>query len=171
MDETDAAAAEAQSGENESDPDLDLGPSALRNTFRCQCRKCVARDRRQDCVCCCVDAECVEKVRSALKETRRCTAVAVDFPLFARISIQLRVLDDIERLLGHDQAPSKRLTQQLCGNLLSFASCASLAHQWTFHPPLFVFFLHIFAVFTHRLKLQSSRPTNVVEIPRSLETD
>ena len=47
MDETvDAAAAEAQSGENESDPDLDLCPpsSPVGNTFWCQCGECFARD-------------------------------------------------------------------------------------------------------------------------------
>ena len=54
VDETDAAAAEAQSGENESDPDLDLCPPAspVGNTFWCQCGECFARDRRQDCACC-----------------------------------------------------------------------------------------------------------------------
>ena len=45
MDETDAAA--AQSGENESDPDLDLCPPAspVGNTFWYQWGECFARDR------------------------------------------------------------------------------------------------------------------------------
>ena len=70
MGKTDAAAAEGQFGENESDPDLDLRPPASRvgNTFWCQCGECVARDRRQDCVCCSDDVKCVEKVHSALKD-------------------------------------------------------------------------------------------------------
>ena len=37
------------------------------------------------------------------------TTVAVDLPLFARIFLQLLVLDGVERLFGHDQAPSKCL--------------------------------------------------------------
>ena len=45
MDETDAAAAEAQFDENESDPDLDLCPLASRvgKTFWCQCGECVVQ--------------------------------------------------------------------------------------------------------------------------------
>ena len=66
MDETNAAAAEAQSGEIESDPDLDLCPqtSPVGNTFWCQCGECFARDRRQDCVCCVAYVERVEKLSS-----------------------------------------------------------------------------------------------------------
>ena len=69
MDETDAAAAEAQFDENEIGADLDLCPPAspVGNTFWCQCGECVVRDRRQDCVCCySFDyVERVEKVHSA----------------------------------------------------------------------------------------------------------
>ena len=76
MDETDpdAAAAEAQSGENESDPDLDLYPPAspMGNTFWCQCGECFAKDRRQDCVCCFDYVERVEKVHSASND---CTQI------------------------------------------------------------------------------------------------
>ena len=45
VDETDAAAAEAQFEENESDPDLDLCPPASRvgKTFWCQCGECVVQ--------------------------------------------------------------------------------------------------------------------------------
>ena len=45
--------------------------------------------------------------------------------------------------------------------------------RWIVHPPLFVLFLdlQVFVVFAQRLKSQSSHPTNVVEIPRSSETD
>ena len=78
---------------------------------------------------------------------RRSTTVAVDLPLFAPIFLQLLVLDGVERLFGHDQAPSKCLPQQqVSGNLLFFATCASLPRQWIVHSPLFVFFLQIFAV-------------------------
>ena len=58
---------------------------------------------------------------------RRSTTVAVDLRLFAHIFLQLLVLDGVERLFGHDQAPSKCLPQQqVSGNLLFFATCASL---------------------------------------------
>ena len=74
------------------------------------------------------------------------TTVAVDLPLFARIFLQLFVLDGIERLFGHDQAPSKRLPQQqVSGNLLVFATCASLPRRWIVHSPLFVFFFYKFS--------------------------
>ena len=82
---------------------------------------------------------------------RSTTTVAVDLPLFARIFLQLLVLDGVERLFGHDQAPSKCLSQQqVSGNLLFFATCASLPRRWIVHSPLFVFFffLQIFAVST-----------------------
>ena len=67
VDETDTAAAEVQSGESESHPNLDLWPHALRvgKTFWCQCGECFARDRRQDCVCCFDYVKGVEKVHSA----------------------------------------------------------------------------------------------------------
>ena len=150
MDETDAAAAEAQFGENESDPDLDLCPPAspVGNTFLCQCGECFVRDRRQDCVCCFDYVERVEKVHSvSVAHRSRSTTVAVDLPLFARISLQLLVLDGVERLFGHDQAPSKCLPQQqVSGNLLFFATCPSLPRRWIVHSPLFVFLLQVFAV-------------------------
>ena len=96
------------------------------------------------------------------------TTVAVDLPLFARIFLQLLVLDGAERLFGHDQAPSKCLPQhQVSGNLLFFAACASLPRRWIVHSPLFVFFSTNFRSFGQRLKSQSSHPTNVIEIPRS----
>ena len=66
-----------------------------------------------------------------------------------RIFLQLLVLDGPERLFGHDQAPSKCLSQQqVSGNILFFATCASLPRRrwWIVHSPLFVFFLQIFAV-------------------------
>ena len=78
---------------------------------------------------------------------RRSTTVAVDLPLFACTFLQLLVLDGVERLFGHDQAPSKCLPQQqVSGNLLFFATCASLPRRWIVHSPLFVYFLQIFAV-------------------------
>ena len=80
---------------------------------------------------------------------RRSTTVVVDLPLFARIFIQLLVLDGIEGLFGHDQAPSERLLQQqVSGNLLFFATCASLPRRWTVHSPLFVFFSTNFRSFS-----------------------
>ena len=50
VEEADAAAAEDQSDEDETEPDLDLWPPASRigNTDWCQCGECVAR--QQDCV-------------------------------------------------------------------------------------------------------------------------
>ena len=100
------------------------------------------------------------------------TTVAVDLPLFARIFLQLLVLDGVERLFGHDQAPSKCLPQQqVSGNLLLFATCASLPRRrwWIVHSPLFVFFLQIFAVSgsVWSRRAATAHPTNVVEIPRS----
>ena len=80
---------------------------------------------------------------------RRSTTVAVDLTLFAHIFLQLLVLDGVERLFGHDQAPSKCLPQQqVSGKLLFFATCASFPRRrrWIVHSPLFVFFLQIFAV-------------------------
>ena len=68
------AAAEPQSGENESDPGVDLWKPTSRvgNTFWCQCGECVARDRRQDCVCCFDHVGWVEKVHSVSKD---CTLI------------------------------------------------------------------------------------------------
>ena len=78
----------------------------------------------------------------------RSTAVVVDFPQFARIFIQLRVLDrGVERLLGHGQASSENLTQQqVSGNLLFFAICASLPYRWIVPSPLY--FFHKFSQFS-----------------------
>ena len=99
---------------------------------------------------------------------RRSTTVVVDLPLFTRIFIQLLVLDGVERLFGHNQAPSKSLLQQqVSGNILFFATCAYLPRRWTVHLPLFVFFYKFSQFFNQRLKSQSSHP-NVVEIPPSL---
>ena len=150
--------------------------SPVGNTFWCQCGECFARDRRQDC------AEAVALImssawrkftqrRTTARSSCRSATVAVDLSLlvFACIFLQLLVLDGVERLFGHDQAPSKCLPQQqVSGNLLFFATCASLPRRWIGHSPLFVFFLQIFAVSgMQRWKSQSSHPTNVVEIPRS----
>ena len=68
VDKTDAAAAEAQSGENESDPDLDLCPPAFPvGTHSGVSAESASRgiDRRQDCVCCFDYVERLEKVHSA----------------------------------------------------------------------------------------------------------
>ena len=67
--------------------------------------RCFARDRRQDCVCCFAHVERVEKVHSAAATARRSTTVAVDLPLFARIFLQLLVLDGVERLLDMTKRP------------------------------------------------------------------
>ena len=150
MDETDAAAAEAQSGENESNPDLDLYPPAspVGNTFWCQCGECFARDRRQDCVCC-FDL-CRARGESSLSVER----LHVDLQLsrstchcLHAFSLSYLFWIGVERLFEHDQAPSKCLPQQqVSGNLLFFATCASLPRRWIVHSPLFVYFLQIFAV-------------------------
>ena len=102
------------------------------------------------------------------RTARRSRAVAIDLPLFARIFIQLRVLDGAERLFGHDQAPSNRLTQQVRGNL-GFSPLAILC-------PVDESFLHgccfLLQVYTVFGQSQSSYLINTnVEIPRSLETD
>ena len=55
------------------------------------------------------------------------TTVAVDLPLFARIFLQLLVLDGVERLFGQDQAPSKCLPkQQVSENSFYFSPLALL---------------------------------------------
>ena len=106
------------------------------------------------------------------RTARRSTAVANDLPLFASIFIHLRVLDGVERLLGHEQAPSK-MSHPATSEWKSagFRHCASLLRRWIVHSPLFVFFLQISAVFGQRLKSQSSHPTNGIEIPHSSETN
>ena len=130
MDEADAAAAEAQSGKNESDSDLDLWPPASQvGKHSGVSAECVSREiEDRTCVCCFDNVECVEKVRSAVKDCSQmysCRGRLVT----ARISIQLCVLDNTKRILGHDQAPSKRLTQpQVSGNILFSPACAPLPH-------------------------------------------
>ena len=47
--------------------------------------------------------------RRTTARSYRSTTVAVDLPLFARLFLQLLVLDGIERLFEHDQAPSECL--------------------------------------------------------------
>ena len=79
--------------------------------------------------------------------TCRSTAVAVDLPLFARIFIQLSVLDGVERLLGHNQAPSKRLTQQQVKGKILFSPLALLCHVDGLFIQNCTYFLHIFRVF------------------------
>ena len=77
---------------------------------------------------------------------RRSTTVAVDLPLLARIFLQLLVLDSVERLFGHDQAPSKCLPQQqVSGNLLFFRHLRFFAPSMD-RSFMFVVLLHIFAV-------------------------
>ena len=74
VDEADTAGAEAQSSENESDPDLDLSlpTSRVGNTFCRKCGECVAMNGRQesDCVCCFDYVHFVEKFRSASNDCR-----------------------------------------------------------------------------------------------------
>ena len=140
MDETDAATAEAQFSEGKRDPDLDLWPPRWEHilvSVRIVHREgSKARLRLLFWLC-----RVLEESSPSVEGLHVDTVVADNFPLFARIFIQLRVLDGVERLLGYDQAPSKRITrQQMSGNLLFFATCASWPHQWIVHPPLFVFF-------------------------------
>ena len=99
------------------------------------------------------------------------TVVADNFPLFARIFIQLRVLDGVERLFGYDQAPSKCLIQrQMSGNLLFFATCASLPRRWIVHPPLFVFFSTKFCSFREAIEV-AEQPPNERRRNSSFQTD
>ena len=165
MDETDAAAAEAQSGENESDPDLALCPPAspVGNTFWCQWGECFARDRRWDRTASVVliMSSAWRKFTQRRTTARRSTTVAVDLPLFAPIFLQLLVLDGVERLFGHDQAPFKCLPQQqVSGNLLFFATCASLPRRWIVHSPLFVFF-YKFSQFRAAIEVAEQPPNKL----------
>ena len=130
VDETDAAAAEAQSDENESDPDLDLCPPAspVGNTFWCQCGECFARNRRQDCAVVLIMSSAWRKFTQRRTTARRSTSttVAVDLPLFTRIFLQLLVPDGVERLFGHDQAPSKCLPSNKWVEIFCFSPLALL---------------------------------------------
>ena len=115
MDETHAAAAaaEAQFDENESDPDLDLCPPASRvgKTFWCQCGECVVQgsktDRHAPVVL--IVSSVWKKFAQRRRTARRSSAVAVDLPVFSSIvaSFSYVLLDCVDRLFGHDQAPSK----------------------------------------------------------------
>ena len=60
---TDAAVAEAQSSESESDPVVKLWPPASRLgiKFWCQCKERFTRNRTQDWVCCFDYVECWKK--------------------------------------------------------------------------------------------------------------
>ena len=81
------------------------------------------------------------------RTARRSTAVAVDLPVFSSILIQLRALDGVDRLFGHDQAPSKMShPATVSGNLLFFSTYASFLDRWIVQSPLFVSFLHTFSV-------------------------
>ena len=78
-----------------------------------------ARDRRQDCAVVLIMSSAWRKFTQRRTTARRSTTVAVNLPLFARIFLLLLVLDGVDRLFGHDQAPSKCLPQQqVSGNLL-----------------------------------------------------
>ena len=158
------AAAEAQSGENESDPDLDLRPPAspVGNTFWCQCGECFARDRSKTGLrllfwLCRARGETEFTQRRTT--ARRSKTVAVDLPLFARIFLQLLVLDGVERLFGHDQAPSKCLPQQqVSGNLLFFATYASLPRRWIVHSPLYFFYKFWISQFRAAIEVAEQPP-------------
>ena len=89
---------------------------------------------------------------------------------FQASSFSYVLLDGIDRLFGHDQAPSE-MSHPATSEWKSFVFLHLCFFRWIVQSPLFVFFLHIFAVFGQRLKSQSRHPTNVVEIPRSSETD
>ena len=170
MDETDTAAAEAQSGENEAIQSwtcvrlycFSSGEHILVSVRRVL-REGSIEDRTASVVL--IMSSAWRRFTQRRTTARRSTTVAVDLPLFARISLQLLVLDGVERLFGHDQAPSKCLPQQqVSGKLLFFATCASLPRRWIVHS---LYFSTNFRSFGQRLKSQSSHPTNVVEIPRS----
>ena len=151
MDETDAAAAEAQSGENEVIQtwicvrlllDLQWG---THSGVRAESASRGIEDRTASVVL--IMSSAWRKFTQRRTTARRSTTVAVELSLFARIFLQLLVLDGVERFFGHDQAPSKcLLQQQVSGNFLFFATCASLPRRWIVHSPLFVLFLQILAV-------------------------
>ena len=99
VDETDAAAAaaETQFDENERDPDLDLCPPASRvgKTFWCQCGECVVQGSKigtRLAPVVLVVSSVWRKFAQRRRTARRSTAVAVDLPVFSSILIQLRTL-------------------------------------------------------------------------------
>ena len=112
MDETDAAAAaaEAQFDENESDPDLDLCPPASRvgKTFWCQCGECIVQGSKTGtrllfwlCRVCGESSLSVEGLHVDLQLSRS-TCQCLWASSFSYV-----LLDGVDRLFGHDQAPSK----------------------------------------------------------------
>ena len=119
-----------------------------------------------------ITSRACRKLGRCQRTARRFTTVAVDFAQFARIFIQLSVLDDVDRLLRDDQAPCRRPTrQQVSGNLLFFSISASFSYRLDRSFTLVCAFVQNSAVFGQRLKSQSSHQANVVDIPRSSETD
>ena len=99
VDETDAAAAaaETQFDENDSDPDLDLCPPASRvgKTFWCQCGECVVQGSKigtRPAPVVLIVSSVWRKFAQRRRTARRSTAVAVDLPVFSNILIQLRAL-------------------------------------------------------------------------------
>ena len=111
MDETDAAA--AQFDENESDPDLDLCPPASRvgKTFWCQCGERVVQGSKTGtrllfrlCRVCGESSLSVEGLHVDLQLSRStCQCFRVS-------SFSYVLLDGVDRLFGHDQAPSKNVS-------------------------------------------------------------
>ena len=150
MNKTDAAAGQAQSGENESDPDLHLWLPASRvgEHILVSVRKVRREGTKTGLrVLVLMISSAWRKFAQRRRTARRSTAVAVDLPLFTRIAIQLRVLDGVERLWGHEQAPSKRLTQQQGSEKLLFLATKAGASSMDCSSKI-VFFWYKFSQFS-----------------------
>ena len=130
MDETDAAAAEAeaQSGENEVIQTWICVRLLLQwGTHSGVSAESASRgieDRTASVVL--IMSSAWRKFTQRRTTARRSTTVAVELPLFARIFLQLLVLDGVERFFGHDQAPSKCLLQQQVSENFCFSPLALL---------------------------------------------
>ena len=108
VDKTDAA--EAQFDENKSDPDLDLCPPASRvgKTFWCQCGEFSVQGSKTGagllfwlCRVCGESSLSVEGLHVDLHLSRS------TWQCFQASSFSFMLLDGVDRLFGHDQAPSK----------------------------------------------------------------
>ena len=132
MDETyaDAAAAEAQFDENESDPDLDLCPLASRvgKTFWRQCGECVVQGSKTGtrllfwlCRLCGESLLSVEGLHVELQLSRSTCQC------FQASSFSYVLLDGIDRLLDMTKRPLKCLTQQPWVEIFCFSPLALLS--------------------------------------------
>ena len=106
------------------------------------------------------------------RTARRSTAVAVDLPVFSSILIQLRALGRRwQAFLDMTKRPLKCLNQQQVVEIFGFLLLRFFPPSMDRSVTIVCIFSTHFRSFRERLKSQSSHPTNVVEIPRSSETD